>query len=72
MNIIIDLRRCKLDERVAKARIKYINKNRRHKKGKVLVISKKGPCFLINTRGIKIPERYLFTYKSVNFVQSTY
>ena len=42
MNIIIDLRRCKLDERVAKARIKYIIKNRRHKKGKVLVISKKG------------------------------
>lgn len=34
-NIVIDLRRCKLDERVAKARIKHLVSNRRHrKKGK--------------------------------------
>lgn len=41
-NIIIDLRRCKLDERNAKSKIKYLVRKRRKKQGQVLIINKKG------------------------------
>lgn len=42
INIVIDLRNCKLDERNAISRIKFAMSKRRRRKGKVLVINKRG------------------------------
>ena len=42
INIVIDLRNCKLDERNAISRIKFAISKRRRRKGKVLVINKRG------------------------------
>ena len=42
INIVSDLRNCKLDERNAISRIKFAMSKRRRRKGKVLVINKRG------------------------------
>ena len=58
-NIIIDLRRCKLNEQNAKSRIRDAIRKRRRKNGRVLVINKRGKVldFSSEMRYYK-PNRY--------------